>query len=463
MKSFLRQNTFQEAIISKQEIRDLIQYYDPSFEDELDLKTAQTLFDDIRCSLYLPPCDEDILDRIFSILDKDESGSIDIDEIHDNIHEIFPILNECGIELERKLRKDFYTHDADCSGFQELDDICKLFSHFCLNHNQPQPKKWMIEVILNEMDDNGDCKLDANELIQNYRLIMKNLVKQEKIPNIWDIDIENCSNNRLKVFYKLEEGMRKLEKKRTVEIRKQYEKKEKKNQSRKNTFFKALNAKVGLVDEKKVERERINDDVNKITRHVTVEEKIAMSKMMNKNLQMIAEFKKQETKNNTVSKPSVKKDKKSVPKNTFDDIEEEDSIKCKGDVSDDSPRVLNTETHESDKFQANIKKVRSNEATVERVKDMSVEDEEFVSPGCEFGSTGSQHNDDAHQFNNKKLPSLSGTKGHHRKSNSMSMINIHNRYDISPPKMISTKNIKLQNDNGEPKKNQSLNDILAFV
>lgn len=205
-----------EVKIFKRETFKLLQYYDEDFSGELSLDECRILFNDLRATMYLPKCDDDIINRCFEILDKDQSGTIDLTEFHNNINQIFPIQQELGNDLTKQIKFEFYELDVDNSGYLEPPELKKLFTNFARNNNLPKPKKWHVEHIMAQQDDDGNGKLDLGELIGNYRLIMKEMIQLHKIANIWDDSTD--IDSRAMIFGKLEHNMKLVKDKRAKEM-----------------------------------------------------------------------------------------------------------------------------------------------------------------------------------------------------------------------------------------------------
>ena len=55
--------------------------------------------------------------RIMKLLDDDESGGVDLDELLQQVSKVFPIIQEPGEDLIEFLTDEFYDIDFDDSGF----------------------------------------------------------------------------------------------------------------------------------------------------------------------------------------------------------------------------------------------------------------------------------------------------------------------------------------------------------
>lgn len=111
-----------------------------------------------------------------------------------------------------QIRKQFMDLDYNCSGYLEYEEIKSLFTNFSRENKLPKPKQWHVQHIISQIDENGDGKLELEELQLNYRYIMKEMVTLHKIVNIWD---NSDDSDITQIFFgKMEENMRIMKNKR---------------------------------------------------------------------------------------------------------------------------------------------------------------------------------------------------------------------------------------------------------
>ena len=92
------------------------------------------------------------------------------------------------------LRTDFERMDLDDNGELDKDELYRLFKVISKRFKVPECKPWQIEYILNLIDENGNGKLDFDEVIYNYRLIVRELItKSTDISKVF----QETSNNVL--------------------------------------------------------------------------------------------------------------------------------------------------------------------------------------------------------------------------------------------------------------------------
>lgn len=109
--------------------------------------------------------------RLMDILDEDKNGSIDLDELLSMVEQIYPILQECGDELETAIRDEFDDIDVDNNGFLDGKELNFLFNRICRRENFTICEQWMIDYIIELIDFDGDKRLDFEEIIANYRVV----------------------------------------------------------------------------------------------------------------------------------------------------------------------------------------------------------------------------------------------------------------------------------------------------
>jgi len=99
------------------ELKRLFYVYDDDNSGYLEQDEVRKMVDDLRFSMYLPKSDNDMQKRLMNLLDEDGSGGVDLDELLNSVHLVFPIIQEPGEDLIDFLTDEFYDIDFDDSGF----------------------------------------------------------------------------------------------------------------------------------------------------------------------------------------------------------------------------------------------------------------------------------------------------------------------------------------------------------
>lgn len=168
------------ASINK-EITIIFKAYDKDRNGHLDKDEITSLVNELRSSLSLHPCDENIITRIFNVIDKNHDGQIELSELTENIEKIFPILCYPDEEIEQFCRQAFADFDVDNSKYLERNEM-KLFQALnCDKLGVARCTDWQIDYILSLIDDDGNFKVDIEELLFNYRIINQELLKNRPL------------------------------------------------------------------------------------------------------------------------------------------------------------------------------------------------------------------------------------------------------------------------------------------
>jgi Ca2+-binding EF-hand superfamily protein len=137
--------------------------------------------DHIRGSIGLLKADNQIFDTIYNIIDDDHSGTIELDELLQNMKKIMPVISQCGEEMEKTIRKAFGDFDINGSGYLEKPELKLLFNLTADKLNVERPTNWQIDYIISLIDNDGNCKVDLNEMTMSYRLVTQELIKNKKL------------------------------------------------------------------------------------------------------------------------------------------------------------------------------------------------------------------------------------------------------------------------------------------
>jgi Ca2+-binding EF-hand superfamily protein len=124
-----------ELSIFRKELRKIFYIYDEDNSGTLDNKELKKLVDDLRISMFLPPADKKILEKIFALLDKSEDDLIELSELLKSFREIYQVLIEPGSEMEEIIKEDFEEMDFDDSGALEREELLPLFQRICQREN----------------------------------------------------------------------------------------------------------------------------------------------------------------------------------------------------------------------------------------------------------------------------------------------------------------------------------------
>ena len=161
----------------EKQVREVFQQYDDDKNGNLDKKEFMNFLNDIRKSLTVPPCDEYLFNQIMAVIDKDGSGTIEMEELIDNLEKIFPILCMPTKDQEDYITSAFHDVDIDGSGSLEKAELFLLFNLQADLFNKERCKHWQVDYIINQIDDDGNGIIDLGELLMNYRVICEEIMK----------------------------------------------------------------------------------------------------------------------------------------------------------------------------------------------------------------------------------------------------------------------------------------------
>ena len=85
--------------------------------------------------MFLPPADEEILEKIFNVLDISENDLIELRELLKRFREIYQLLIEPGSAMAEVIKEDFEEMDFDDSGALEREELLPLFQRICEREN----------------------------------------------------------------------------------------------------------------------------------------------------------------------------------------------------------------------------------------------------------------------------------------------------------------------------------------
>jgi Ca2+-binding EF-hand superfamily protein len=155
--------------------------YDFKKKGYLTLKELRSFVDHIRGSIGLLKADDQIFDTIHNIIDDDNSGTIELDELFQNMKKIMPVISQCGEEMEKTIRKAFGDFDINSSGYLEKPELKLLFNLTADKLNVERPTNWQIDYIISLIDEDSNCKVDLEEMTTSYRLVTQELIKNKKL------------------------------------------------------------------------------------------------------------------------------------------------------------------------------------------------------------------------------------------------------------------------------------------
>jgi Ca2+-binding EF-hand superfamily protein len=155
--------------------------YDFKKKGYLTLKELRSFVDHIRGSIGLLKADDQIFDTIHNIIDDDHSGTIELDELFQNMKKIMPVISQCGEEMQKTIRKAFGDFDINSSGFLEKPELKLLFNLTADKLNVERPTNWQIDYIISLIDEDSNCKVDLEEMTTSYRLVTQELIKNKKL------------------------------------------------------------------------------------------------------------------------------------------------------------------------------------------------------------------------------------------------------------------------------------------
>ena len=209
-----------ELSIFRKELRKIFNLYDEDNSGTLDHEELKKLVDDLRIAMFLPPADEEILEKIFNVLDISENDLIELRELLKRFREIYQLLIEPGSAMAEVIKEDFEEMDFDDSGALEREELLPLFQRICERENQPECQEWQVQYIVGLIDEHESGSLDLMEVTNNYRQIIKELVKSTA--SMQQQGDPNKEDTRLKdnVFTKIEKGIQTLKNKAQAAQRK---------------------------------------------------------------------------------------------------------------------------------------------------------------------------------------------------------------------------------------------------
>ena len=107
----------------REQISSAFNAYDFKQKGYLTPKELRCFVDKIRNSIGLLKADDGIFTQIYNILDADGSGTIELDELFQNMRKIMPVISQCGEEMEKTIKKAFMDFDIDGSGYLEKGEL----------------------------------------------------------------------------------------------------------------------------------------------------------------------------------------------------------------------------------------------------------------------------------------------------------------------------------------------------
>merc|ERR1712241_464733 len=110
-------------------------------------------------------------DKVFSIVDKDNSGAIDMKELE----EMFKLFGVDSHFLTNAITRIMTNVDKDFDGMITPQEFYQLLSQ---KFEKGDPKS-EIESVFKRMDTNKDKQLDVDELHEVSKMLGENITKQE--------------------------------------------------------------------------------------------------------------------------------------------------------------------------------------------------------------------------------------------------------------------------------------------
>lgn len=169
-----------EFLAFSKNLKNVFRIYDVDNSGYLDRTECRELIDDLRISLYLPKADNKIFEKIFGIIDVDNDGEITLMEMEEQLALIYPILQEVGTQLKDQIECEFNEFDFDDTGHLGRYQIEMLFNKIAVRLKLGQLEPWQIDYLVSLIDENSDGDLDIDEVIANYRIIVKEIYKFHK-------------------------------------------------------------------------------------------------------------------------------------------------------------------------------------------------------------------------------------------------------------------------------------------
>ena len=135
----------------------------------------------MRKELNLYNIDNLLFDAITHLADKDRNGKFTYEKFHQNLEKILPKIMRPGEDMKNMLRKAFMDFDIDRSGTLEKNELKLWITLTCDLMKVERCSEWHIDYIISLIDDNGDLKIDQEEFMINYWIIIHELMKNKPL------------------------------------------------------------------------------------------------------------------------------------------------------------------------------------------------------------------------------------------------------------------------------------------
>jgi len=143
------------------EIKDIFRKIDQDSDEKLTRKELIEYFGNDKLEK---------VDFILKLMDLDRNGTI---EFHEFLEMTAFLDFHKGITSE-KIKRFFRALDADGKGFLIADEVRRFYTHMenCAVLNSKVPSKDEIDHLTSALDFNGDGKIDCEEFIKGYFLLL---------------------------------------------------------------------------------------------------------------------------------------------------------------------------------------------------------------------------------------------------------------------------------------------------
>jgi Ca2+-binding EF-hand superfamily protein len=178
----------------KKYLKNAFDSYDDDGSGSLDRDELREFINELRFSLNLLQIDNVLFDQIYSILDEDSNGTVDIgkplnpptlkrplEEFYQSMPEVLPLIAEQGQEMKNLLKKVFNDFDLSNKGLLLRKECKLLFDLSCDKIGVERCDNWAINYIISLIDENTNGGINESEFTNSYRVIIGELQKNKKV------------------------------------------------------------------------------------------------------------------------------------------------------------------------------------------------------------------------------------------------------------------------------------------
>lgn len=157
--------------------------YDLNSKGYLVKNEIQLLLEDICLDLNIEQVNEYQLNKIMKILDDDGNGTIEFEELCENIEKVSFILKLPSNKIANIVKNSFVLYDKGVKGYLIPQELRLLFDDTCANICMEKLTDTQFFEILSIVDENGDGRVDLEELTNNIMQINNVLLRKFESQN----------------------------------------------------------------------------------------------------------------------------------------------------------------------------------------------------------------------------------------------------------------------------------------